>query len=170
MAYGPQGTSGLPPYTGARPSYGYPGSPPASFRTDGALSRRLLAYLVDIVVVAVLTGVLWFAIAILGVITLSLGWWLFPLLAVVPVAYGALTMSGRSQGTVGMRMTGLRVIDAQTGGRVDLIRAAVHTLLFYVGVASAFVLLVVDVGVGLLRSDRRLARDLLCGIALVREG
>lgn len=169
MAYGPRGTSGLPPYTNPGPSYGYPGSPPASFRTDGALSRRFVAYLVDAVILLLLTGVLWVAIAILGVITLTLGWWLFPLLAVVPVAYGALTMSGRAQATVGMRMAGLRVIDARTGGRVDLVRAAVHTLLFYVGVGSFFTLLALDVAVGLFRSDRRLARDLLCGIALVRE-
>ena len=170
MAYGSRGTSGAPPYPPQGPSYGYTGLPPASYRTDGALSRRFLGYLVDIVIVALLTGLLWIAIAILGVITLSLGWFLFPVLAVVPVAYGAVGMSGRSQGTVGMRMAGLRVVDARTGGPVDLLRAAVHTLLFYVGVGSAFTLLVLDVAVGLFRSDRRLARDLLCGIAFVREG
>ena len=36
-----------------------------------------------------------------------------------------------------MRMAGLRVLDATTGGRVSFIAAAVHALLFYVFVSSA---------------------------------
>jgi uncharacterized RDD family membrane protein YckC len=159
------------PYTDRRYEGGYGPShlPPAAFRTDGVLTRRLLAYAVDAVVLTVLFAVLWTAIAILGVVTLSLGWFLFPVLAVLPVAYNAITIAGSSQGTVGMRVMGLRVIDAGTGGRVDLVRAAVHALLFYVALGSFGILLVIDILVGVFRADRRMARDLALNVALVRE-
>jgi hypothetical protein len=45
--------------------------------------------------------------------------------------------------------------------------AAVHALLFYVA-ASTFFLWVLDLGLGMVRSDRRLGHDLLTNIAFVR--
>jgi uncharacterized RDD family membrane protein YckC len=68
-----------------------------------------------------------------------------------------------------MRMAGLRVIDSGSGGRVDFIRAAVHALLFYVAVGSFGVLLAIDILIGVFRADRRMARDLVLNMALVRE-
>ncbi len=159
------------PYTDRRYEGGYGPThlPPAAFRTDGVLTRRLLAYVIDVVVLTVLVAVLWVAIAILGIVTLSLGWFLFPALAAVPVLYNAITIAGSSQGTVGMRTVGLRVIDGGTGGRVDFVRAAVHALLFYVAVGSFGLLLAIDILIGVFRADRRMARDLVLGMALVRE-
>ena len=66
-----------------------------------------------------------------------------------------------------MRMMGLRVVAPETGGRVDIITAAVHALLFYVAV-STFLLWFVDVAFGLMRADRRLGHDVLLGLAVVR--
>jgi uncharacterized RDD family membrane protein YckC len=138
--------------------------------TEGTMGRRFLAYLVDIVVLFVLGGVLAVAISILGVLTLGLGWLLFPILGVpVAILYNAITISGSSQGTIGMRMAGLRVLDATTGGRVSFLAAAVHALLFYVFVASAGLLLAIDILFGLVRSDRRMGRDLLTNVVLVRD-
>ncbi len=138
--------------------------------TEGTMGRRLVAYLVDIVVLFILGAVLAVAISILGVLTLGLGWLLFPVLGIpVAVLYNAVTISGSSQATIGMRMAGLRVLDASTGGRVSFVAAAVHALLFYVFVASAGLLLAVDILFGLVRSDRRMGRDLLTNVVLVRD-
>lgn len=150
-----------------------PGSPPypapLQGRTDGALGRRFLAYLIDLLVVLGLTLVLGFAIVILGFLTLGLAWWLFALLGPgTAILYSALTVGGPAQATYGMRALGLRVVDAGTGGPVDLLTAAVHALLFYVA-AGTFVLLVLDVLIGIARADRRLGHDLLVGVLLVRR-
>jgi uncharacterized RDD family membrane protein YckC len=144
----------------------YPSVEPRA--TEGTLGRRLFAYLIDIVVIAIITAVLWVVIGILGVITLGLGWLLFSLLPLTAIIYNAITVSGASQGTVGMRMTGVRVLDATTGGRVSFVAAAVHALLFYVALASAALLWIADVAFGLFRDDRRLARDLLTNVVFVR--
>jgi uncharacterized RDD family membrane protein YckC len=138
-------------------------------RTDGVLGRRFFAYLIDLLVVLGLTLVLGFAIVILGFLTLGLAWWLFAILGPgTAILYSALTVGGPSQGTYGMRALDLRVVDAGTGGPVDLLTAAVHALLFYVA-AGTFVLLVLDVLVGTVRADRRLGHDLLVGVSLIRR-
>ncbi|MDQ4136775.1 MAG: RDD family protein [Pseudomonadota bacterium] len=135
--------------------------------TEGVLGRRLIGYVVDLVVITILMGLLWLVIAVLGVITFGFGWLLFGLLPLTAIVYNALTVGGPSQGTIGMRMAGVRVVDGITGGRVSILQAAVHALLFYVAVSTA-VLLAVDVLIGFGRSDRRLGHDLLSGVTLVR--
>jgi uncharacterized RDD family membrane protein YckC len=139
-------------------------------RTEGVLGRRFLAYLVDILVIFGLTLVVGFAVLILGVVTFGLAWMLFAILVpATAILYSAITIAGSEQGTIGMRMAGVRVVRASDGGRVDWITAAVHALLFYV--AAGTLLILVDVVIGLARDDRRMARDLLVGVtALRREG
>jgi uncharacterized RDD family membrane protein YckC len=149
-----------------------PGAPPTASgaAADGVLGRRFFAYLIDILIVFGLITLLAIAIFIFGVFTLTLGWWLYALLfpPLVAIFYNALTIGGPAQSTLGMRMMGLRVVDAGTGGPVDKITAAVHALLFYVA-AGTFVLWALDIIVGMARADRRLGHDLLTGVMLVRN-
>jgi uncharacterized RDD family membrane protein YckC len=137
--------------------------------TEGTLSRRFFAYLLDVIVIALLSAVLWVLISIIGLITFGLGWMLFALLPLTAILYNAITISGPSQGTVGMRMAGLRVLDATRGGSVSFIAAAVHALLFYVELGSAALLWIADVVFGLFRADRRMARDLITSVVFVRS-
>ncbi|KZE35876.1 RDD family protein [Chelatococcus daeguensis] len=134
--------------------------------TAGVLTPRLFAYLVDICVIAVLMVMLFVIVAVLGVFTFGLAWFLFPLVgAGTGVLYSAVTVGGSRQSTIGMRMLGLRVIGPR-GTRVDFITAAVHALLFYVAAGTVLVL-VIDILVGLLRDDRRLLHDVLTGLTIV---
>jgi len=109
------------------------------------------------------------AIFVLGILTLTLGWWLYTLLfpPVVAILYNALTIGGPAQSTIGMRMMGLRVF-RQDGAPPDRITAAVHALLFYLA-AGTFVLWLVDVLIGIVRDDRRMGHDLLTGLIVVRN-
>ena len=137
--------------------------------TRGVLSRRLLAYLVDLVMIFGFTILLGLLIGVLGVVTFGAAWILYAIL--VPAAailYSAVTVGGAGQGTVGMRMFGLRVADATTGGPVGMSLAAVHALLFYIGIGTAL-LLALDILIGLVRADRRLGHDLLVGLVVVRR-
>ena len=137
--------------------------------TEGTIGRRFFGYLIDIVVIALITVLLWALIGILGILTFGLGWFLFALLPLTAIVYNAITISGQSQATIGMRTAGLRVLDATTGGRVSMIAAAVHALLFYVFVSSAGLLLAIDILFALMRSDRRMGRDLITNVVLVRD-
>lgn len=139
------------------------------WRVEGVLGRRFGAYLLDLMIIFGLTLLIGFAILVLGVITFGLAWWLYAVL--VPgtaILYSAFTVGGPAQATVGMRMADLRVVDAGTGGPVGALTAAVHALLFYVA-AGTFVLLALDVLIGLGRDDRRMGHDLVVGVAVVRS-
>ncbi len=161
MAQGPYSTG---PY--GNPGYAGPAVDPRW--TEGAIGRRFFAYLIDLVMIAIFTVVLWFVIGLVGIVTFGLGWVLYAILPLSAVIYSAITVGGSAQSTIGMRIFGLRVIDAATGGRVGMLVAAVHALLFYLA-AGTFVLLCVDVLVGMARADRRMGHDLLAGVTLVRS-
>jgi uncharacterized RDD family membrane protein YckC len=139
-------------------------------RTEGVISRRFWAYLIDLFVIGLWVTLISVAIFILGFLTLGLGWGLFfllPLTALTFILYNAVTIGGSSQATVGMRFMGLRVVDPSTGSAVSMLAAAVHALFFYVAI-STFLLWACDVLVGFFRDDRRFLRDLLTGMLIVR--
>jgi uncharacterized RDD family membrane protein YckC len=137
-------------------------------QTEGTLSRRFFAYLIDLVMIALFSLGLSILIAFIGLLTFGLGWSLFAILPASAIIYNALTIGGPRQSTIGMRMMGLRVVDATTGGRVGMLTAAVHALLFYIA-AGTFVLWLLDLFLGFARDDRRLGHDLLTGVVLVRQ-
>jgi uncharacterized RDD family membrane protein YckC len=138
--------------------------------TEGVIARRLWAYLIDLLVIALWIMLISIGIFFLGLLTLGLGWGLFfvlPLTALTFIFYNAFTIGGASQATVGMRTMGIKVINPQTGGGVSMLSAAVHALFFYVAI-STFLLWAVDVLMGFVRDDRRFLRDLLTGMMIVR--
>ncbi len=151
-------------YTSVQPTSLYPVA-----RTEGVLSRRVVAYLIDLVVISVLVALFGLLIAVAGVVTFGLGWALYAIL--VPgtaILYSALTVGGSSMGTFGMRLMGLAAVDASVGGPIGILIAGLHALMFYVGIGT-LLLLVLDIAVGLARSDRRLGHDLLAGLIVVRR-
>jgi uncharacterized RDD family membrane protein YckC len=157
-----------PSFASSSPDFGLGAASHA--QTDGVLGRRFFAYLIDIMVVFGLIAVLAIAIFVFGIVTFTIGWWLYGLMfpPLVAIVYNALTVGGPAQSTIGMRMMGLKVVDAGSGGPVDKITAAVHALLFYLA-AGTFVLWAVDIVIGMMRVDRRLGHDLLTGVTLVRR-
>lgn len=141
------------------------------YATEGVISRRFWAYLIDLVVISFWFLLVCLALVILGPLTLGLTWVALavglPIAGLTFVLYNALTVGGPSQATVGMRAMGLRVVDPDTGRPVSMLAAAVHALLFYVAI-STFLLWACDVIVGFARDDRRFIRDLLTGMMVVR--
>jgi uncharacterized RDD family membrane protein YckC len=135
--------------------------------TQGVVSRRFWAYLVDLIVIMIWSAIASIGIFMLGLLTFGLGWVLFALVPLTAIIYNALTIGGASQATVGMRFSGLKVVDANNGGRPTALAAAVHALLFYVAV-STFILWACDILLGLFRDDARFGHDLLTGLLVVR--
>jgi uncharacterized RDD family membrane protein YckC len=134
---------------------------------QGVLLPRIGAWIVDAVIVFVITWLLLAMVMVVSVFTFGVGLVLVPATGfVAALGYAALTIGGRRQATLGMRMAGIKVVRGN-GGRPDGLAAAVHALLFWVALGTV-VLLMADIAFGLLREDRRLGHDLLADLAVIR--
>lgn len=132
----------------------------------GVLSRRVFAFLVDYAIVALLWIPAAVVVFFLGVITLGLGFMLYPaLFVIVAMLYFGMTMGGPNQASVGMNIMGLAL--ARTDGRpIDFLTAIVHLVLFWIANAllTPFIVLV-----GLFTDRGRLLHDLLLGTVVMRR-
>jgi uncharacterized RDD family membrane protein YckC len=98
---------------------------------DGVIRKRVVAFIVDTIIILVLTVVAYVVVGLLGVITLGLAWLLFGLVfPAVGLGYNALTIGGPNSATIGQRMMGLEV-RMWFGGKVTPLIAAFHALLFW---------------------------------------
>ena len=128
---------------------------------DGILSKRIIAFVFDAIVIVLLMIPAALMVLILGVLTLGIAWLLFPVLfAVVALGYVAFTLGGRSSATPGMRLAGV-TFRTWNGQRMFPILAVMHALIFWFscGILTPLVLLV-----GLFTYRRQLLHDLLLGV------
>lgn len=146
--------SGTPPSPAVRPQlYG------------GLLPRRCFAYLLDVIIIAVLGLCLGFALTIMGILTLGL---LTPLAAIIlalwPLTYHSLFLALRGA-TPGMRFFGLEARSWE-GQPIAPLQAIIVTILFYVSVGlTAWLILLVA-----LFNDRgRALHDILANTVIVRR-
>ena len=98
---------------------------------DGVPAKRFFAWLVDVIIVTAITFTL-------GLFTLSLLWWVWPLVYItVDLIYRSATIASGSA-TLGMRLMNIE-LRGPTGARLSRGEAVLHTVLFMV--AMGFVLL-----------------------------
>src|SRR3954447_12902570 len=71
--------------------------------TEGTLSRRFFAYLIDFVMIMLFSALLCLAIAIIGLLTFGLGWSLFAIVPASAIIYNAMVPSGTMLEFVGAR-------------------------------------------------------------------
>jgi uncharacterized RDD family membrane protein YckC len=135
-----------------------------TFLTDGVLSRRCVAWLIDIVLIAVLVWVLWWVLALFGVLTLGLGFGAMALLPAVPFCYHFLSLMGYATATPGQQMLGLTVRRNDDLGPPTLLQALLSVLLYYLTLATSGLLLVVAV----FTIRHRTLHDLVSGLVVVR--
>ncbi len=128
---------------------------------DGILSKRIVAFVIDAVLIVLLMIPAALMILILGLITLGIAWLLFPaLFAIVALGYCGLTLGGRGSATPGMRVVGVEM-RTWNGQRMFPLLAIMHALIFWFscGILTPLVLLV-----GLFTPRRQLLHDLLLGV------
>lgn len=133
---------------------------------DGVRTRRIFAFLIDAVLIALMTLAVGLLVTVLGIFTLGLGWLLYPLVwPAVALIYCAFSLGGPQSATVGMRTQGLeaRFLD---GSRLNPGIAAVHAVLFY---ASVSLLTPLVLAVSLLAERKRLLHDLLLGVVFINR-
>jgi uncharacterized RDD family membrane protein YckC len=152
------------------------GVPPHAFDPDfepelfrGVLTRRVFAFLIDLVVLSVPVILGYIFIAVFGLITLGLGWVLFwlawPASLVWAIVYYGASLGGPHSATVGMRVMDLE-LRTWYGAPGYFVLGAMHAVLFWASISflSPLVLLV-----GLFNGRRRLLHDIVLGTVIINN-
>ncbi|MDU3045178.1 RDD family protein [Bradyrhizobium sp.] len=126
-----------------RPHAYDPYQQPELFR--GVLTRRMIAFLIDLLVLAVPVILAVIFIAVFGLVTLGLGWALFwlvsPASVIWAIVYYGATIGGPNSATIGMRIMDLE-LRTWYGAPGYFVLGAVHAVCFWISVSvlSPFVL------------------------------
>ena len=136
---------------------------------EGVLARRMIAFLIDLVIITIPIILACIFIFLFGLITFGLGWGFFFL--VVPgsviwaLAYCGATMGGPASATVGMRAADIEV-RTWYGEPCYFLLGAVHAVAFWVTTSALTPLVLL---VGLLNERRRLLHDFLLGTVVINN-
>ena len=136
---------------------------------EGVLARRLVAFFIDFVIIAIPVVLAAMFIFAFGIITLGLGWalyWLLPAISVVWVlVYFGVTLGSDRSATVGMRFMDIEM-RTWYGAPAYFVLGAVHAVAFWFTVSffSPFVLLV-----AFFNERRRLLHDIMLGTVIINN-
>lgn len=136
---------------------------------EGVLGRRLLAFAIDAVIILAPIVLLALFIFVFGIVTLSLGWMLFPVLGpafvIWAIWYNAMTLGSPASATLGMRAMDIEM-RTWYGAPAYALLGAVHAVAYWVSVSvcTPFVLLV-----ALFNGRRRQLHDFLVGTVVVNS-
>jgi len=164
-AYGPGGAwrndGGVPPHAFD------PDLEPELFR--GVLTRRVFAFLIDLVVLSVPVILGYVFIAVFGLLTLGLGWVLFwlawPASVIWAIVYYGASLGGAHSATLGMRAMDLE-LRTFYGAPGYFVLGAMHAVLFWVSISFLSPLVVL---VGLFNGRRRLLHDIVLGTVIINN-
>lgn len=136
---------------------------------DGVLSRRVVAFIIDVVIITVPIALAYVFLTVFGVVTLGLGFLLFPLVypasVVWALVYYGSTLGGPNSATIGMRVMDLQM-RTWYGAPSYFLLGAVHAVVFWVTVSVLTPLVLV---VGLFNNRRRLLHDMLVGTVVINS-
>lgn len=136
---------------------------------EGVLSRRVIAFIIDIVVIAAPVVLAAVFISAFGIVTLGLGfvlfWLLPPATAIWALVYFGTTLGGPASATLGMRAVDLEM-RTWYGSPAYFVLGAVHALFYWISVSALtpFVLLV-----GFFNERHRLLHDILLGTVIINN-
>lgn len=169
MSYSGSGNSGGWSNNGA-PNYQHafdPYAEPDLFRN--VLMRRVIAFVIDLIVLSVPVALGYLFIALFGLMTLGLGWALFwlawPASIIWAIVYYGTTLGGPHSATIGMRVMNLE-LRTWYGTPGYFVLGAAHAVLFWISVSvfTPFILLI-----GLFNARRRLPHDIVLGTVVINN-
>jgi uncharacterized RDD family membrane protein YckC len=132
---------------------------------DNILTRRVLAYFVDVVIISFLGGMVLLTTLLVGLLTLGLGWLTLPIvLPLTVLAYYAVTLGSPSRATIGMRIFDIILTPTQ-GTPLDGWKVLIHPFVFWLTIWIFWPLLFI----GLFTARRQLVHDLLTSTMMVRR-
>jgi uncharacterized RDD family membrane protein YckC len=134
---------------------------------EGVLARRVVAFLVDFIVISVPVVLAAMFIFAFGIVTLGLGfalYWLLPAATVIwAIVYFGVTLGGPESATIGMRLMDLEM-RTWYGAPAYFVLGAVHAVAFWFTISffTPFVLLV-----AFFNERRRLLHDIMLGTVII---
>jgi uncharacterized RDD family membrane protein YckC len=135
---------------------------------EGVLQRRIIAFMIDLFIIAVPVGVIGLLVFMFCTLSLRMNWtllWLLiPLSIVWALVYYGTTMGEPASATMGMQATGIE-LRTWYGARCFPELGAAHGFLFWVLAAALTPLVLL---VGMFNARRQLLHDLLLGVVVVR--
>jgi uncharacterized RDD family membrane protein YckC len=136
---------------------------------SGVLFKRSIAFLIDLVVLAIPVVLGYIFIGVFGLVTLGLGWALFwlawPASVVWAIVYYGATLGGPHSATVGMRVMDLE-LRTWYGSPGYFVLGAMHAVLFWVSISFLTPLVLL---VGLFNGRRRLLHDVILGTVVINS-
>ncbi len=136
---------------------------------EGVMPRRVIAFLIDLVVIAVPLFLVGVFIVMFGIVTLGLGFFLFfvywPVTVVIALLYYGLTLGGPRSATIGMRMMDIE-LRTWHGAPSYFVLGATHGLGYWLSTTflTPFILLI-----ALFNNRRRLLHDIVLGTVVVNS-
>ena len=144
-----------------------PNLQPDLFR--GVLTRRIFAFLIDLVVLSVPVILGYVFVFFFGLITLFFGWLLF---GVIPsatiiwaIVYYGSSIGGPHSATIGMRVMDLE-LRTWYGAPGYFLLGAMHAVLFWVSISFLTPLVLL---LGLFNGRRRLLHDVILGTVVINS-
>src|SRR3954470_1528501 len=136
---------------------------------EGVLARRVVAFLIDVLVITVPLIFVAIFIFMFGLVTLGLGWFLFffygPIAVIWALVYYGMTFGSPASATIGMRMVDLEM-RTWYGAPCYFVLGSVHAIGYWLTVSflTPFILLV-----ALFNDRRRLVHDMLVGTIVINN-
>jgi uncharacterized RDD family membrane protein YckC len=136
---------------------------------EGVLARRVLAFFIDVILIAIPVVLAALFIFVFGLVTFGLGWALYWLLSPAAVIW-ALVYYGTTLGSPASATIGMRVMDIEMriwyGAPMYFLLGAVHAIVFWISVSALTPLVLL---VGLFNERRRLLHDMLVGTVVINN-
>ena len=136
---------------------------------EGVLARRCIAFLVDVVIIAIPVVFAAVFIFMVGLVTFGLGWLLFWLLSpaavIWAIVYYGMTFGSEASATIGMRIMDLEM-RTWYGAPAYFVLGAVHAIVYWVTVSFLTPLILL---VALFNDRRRLLHDMLVGTIVINN-
>src|SRR5262245_2625493 len=136
---------------------------------EGVLARRCIAFVIDVIIIAIPVLLAALFIVIFGVVTLGLGWllfWLFwPATVIWAIVYYGLTFGSAASATIGMRVMELEM-RTWYGAPAYFVLGAVHAIVFWLTVSYLTPLILL---VAFFNERRRCLHDMLVGTIVINS-
>jgi uncharacterized RDD family membrane protein YckC len=136
---------------------------------EGVLARRVVAFIIDLIIIAIPLLAASMFIFVFGLVTFGIGWALFWLLSPASViwalAYYGLTLGSPASATIGMRAMDIEM-RTWYGAPAYFVLGAVHAVVYWISVSvlTPFIVLV-----GFFNARRRLLHDMLVGTVIINN-
>jgi uncharacterized RDD family membrane protein YckC len=136
---------------------------------EDVLARRLVAFVIDLVILAIPVAMAAMFIFAAGIITLGLGFFLYvlvpPATIIWALAYYGVTLGSPRSATIGMRVMDLEM-RTWYGTPAYFVLGAVHAIVFWISVSTLTPLVLL---VGFFNERRRLLHDILLGAIVINN-